>query len=69
MTYEFDRDLGKGCVQCDECPDVIVTEGDDFKSTLDEAKAKGWRAFIGPDKTGGHASPGCTAEFAKGARR
>ena len=61
MTYQQN-----GVFSCDECPESIEVEGDEFAEKWQQAYAAGWRAFTGPDKKIAHACPVCVAEWAKG---
>ncbi len=67
MTFTLEKDLGhngKGCFNCDTCSEVIITDGEDFKESLIEAKREGWRTYRGPDGEWAHACPSCTRDFA-----
>lgn len=48
-----------GTFQCDTCSDHIATGEDDFTPALTEAKSKGWKAYVGPDKEYAHSCPSC----------
>lgn len=53
---------------CDECPETIDTERDDFTEARTAITKFGWRTFRGPDGKWANACPLCVAEFAKGKR-
>lgn len=67
MTFEMVS--GAGVFHCDECPEHIETEADNFNEALAIAKAAGWRTFIGPDKKWAHTCPSCVEKFTKEKRR
>lgn len=60
--------FASGTFECDNCGDTIETRRD-FKAGWEIAKARGWRAYIGPDKQFAHACPKCTKDFADEQRR
>lgn len=61
MTYQQN-----GVFSCDECPETIETDEEDFAAAKAKIEAAGWRTFRGPDKQWAQACPVCVAEFAKG---
>ena len=67
MTYD-NRDQ---TLSCDECPEQFELDhkerdpDDNFKRTMMESKAAGWRSFRGPDNEWAHACPSCVAAWAK----
>lgn len=63
MTYQQN-----GVFSCDECPETIETDEEDFAAAKAKIEAAGWRTFKGPDKQWAQACPVCVAEFAKGNR-
>lgn len=59
MSYD------NGVFNCDSCPEANAPDGDTFGEKLTSAKAKGWRAYIGPDKKWAHSCPSCTEDYVK----
>lgn len=59
MTYH----RGDG-ISCDECPESFETSAD-FNEAKAEARAAGWRTFMGPDKKFADACPVCVAAWAE----
>jgi hypothetical protein len=54
---------------CDECPESLDTDEDNFAAARVVIAEKGWRTFKGPDKEWANACPACVAVFAAGGRR
>ena len=65
MTY----DSRSKNFSCDSCAENIEVEADGFGDAWAEAKAQGWRAYIGPDKKFAHSCPSCCEYFAKENRK
>ena len=63
MTYN-----GGGVFHCDECPEHIETDENEFAAARLVLQSKGWRSFIGPDKQWAHACPACVSKFAEARR-
>jgi hypothetical protein len=55
----FDR----GMFQCDECPDYLDTDEEDFRTALAVAKRKGWRTHQIKGEWL-HSCPSCVRRFA-----
>jgi hypothetical protein len=64
MTHQ-----GHGHYTCDECPEDIATDTDDFAERREKLAAAGWRSYKGPDGMWAQSCPSCVAEFAKGKKR
>jgi len=65
MTIEKDKDTQCYVVHCDTCTEHLETEEADFEAARATAKAKRWRAYIGPDKEWANSCPSCTSDFGK----
>lgn len=50
---------------CDECPEALDTETDDYKAAGAAIRTKGWRTFKGPDGKWANACPACVQQFAR----
>lgn len=61
MTFEMIS--GLGCFHCDECPEVIETEQDNFKDAIVVAHRAKWVSFKGPDGKWAHACPSCHEDW------
>ena len=57
----------KGYFQCDECPDYIDTDEQDFVEAMVIAKRNGWRSFRRNDKWM-QVCPSCVVKFANSNR-
>jgi len=64
MTYQQ-----HGAFSCDECPESIETDEEDFAAAKAAIEKAGWRTFKGPGGEWAQACPVCVAEFAKRAAR
>lgn len=53
---------------CDECPESLDTDEDNFAAARVTIAEKGWRTFMGPDKQFANACPACVKAFARRAR-
>lgn len=63
MTIERIRPNGPISFVCDECPEYLDTEQEDFARAWAFARSQGWRSFkVGTEWA--HACPPCVAEFA-----
>lgn len=69
MTITLDKHTRLFVVTCDECPEHIETECDDWNEAKAAATAANWRTFKGPDQEWANACPVCVAEFAKSKRK
>jgi hypothetical protein len=69
MTIKREKGSEEYVVHCDECPEYLETECDDFRAARESAQEQGWRTFKGPDGLWANACATCVEKFAKEKRR